>query len=514
MSTTTSERALGAAKALLARARTDHAYALALLAAVAGICAVSQTLGTATARMTFPFALEWMEGGVVDHSRRILAGQPLYTAPSMAWTPFIYTPFYYWVCAAFMKVLGVGIFTARLVSTLSLVGCFALVHSFVRKESTSHVAGTVAMGLFAISFKLTGAWMDLARVDSLFLLLLLGGAYLVRFGESNASAALAGVLLFLSFFTKQTGLVLAIPILGAGMGMNRKRGWIAAAVFAGVTLGAVQWADLVSDKWFRYYVFEVPGRHDSAWKEWQLFLHKTLWEPMPVALAFALGTLGSGALVGRWRLAFYGGTLAVAWIHAFTGMLHNGGYLNALIPFCAFLAVLVGIGLGFVLGWETTERGRRFQAIAAGVVLLQFGMLVYDQREYVPRARDRRTAAAVVDRWRQRGDMHSFGFGYYEMLAGKGEIHAQTMALSDVFKTGDRTRTDPLLADIDATLRSGRYPIIVHDESLDRLLPPEVGQSLRRNYRADGTLFQQGEEDRDWPRTAFGCRPNQIWVKR
>ena len=32
-------------------------------------------LGTALSRLGYPYELEWMEGGAVDHVRRVIAGQ-------------------------------------------------------------------------------------------------------------------------------------------------------------------------------------------------------------------------------------------------------------------------------------------------------------------------------------------------------------------------------------------------------------------------------------------------------
>src|SRR5207245_9768312 len=38
---------------------------------------------TALARLSYPFELEWMEGGVLAGVQRLLHGQPLYAAPSL-----------------------------------------------------------------------------------------------------------------------------------------------------------------------------------------------------------------------------------------------------------------------------------------------------------------------------------------------------------------------------------------------------------------------------------------------
>lgn len=506
------ERLVAGVHADLTRARSDYAFALHVLAGLAGLAALGQTVGTALSRMGYPFTLEWMEGGIVDHVRVVLAGKPLYREPSFAWTPFIYPPFYYWVCAAFMKVLGVSLFTARLVSVVSMVGCFGLIGAFVRREVGGLAAPLVGAGLFAITFKLTGFWLDLARVDSLFFALFLGGAYLTRFGTSPVAAAGSGLLLFLAFFTKQTGLVLALPVMLGGLGLDRRRGLITGGVFALLAVGAVQWMDLSSGGWFRYYVFEVASQHPSDWPSWHLHLMKTLWEPMPLALGLALLAVAGGALRGRAVLAFYVGVLLATWGHGFTGLLHDGGFANALIPCCGVLAILAGIGAGWIA--KQLVDVRRLKAVGAGVVLVQFLALAYDQRVAVPRRRDVTSGRLMIERWRRlrdtRGEIYSPAFGYYGMLAGSEEITAHAMALSDIFKTGDPARVNPLSDDVFRSLRQRRYPTLIHDGSFSLLLS-EIEVVARGSYRASGHVFEPGEEDRAWPRTGFHCRPDEVW---
>ena len=43
-------------------------------------------------RLPHLFEIEWMEGSMVDHVRRVIDGQPLYVAPSLDFVPFIYPP--------------------------------------------------------------------------------------------------------------------------------------------------------------------------------------------------------------------------------------------------------------------------------------------------------------------------------------------------------------------------------------------------------------------------------------
>jgi hypothetical protein len=45
-------------------------------------------------RLQYPYELEWMEGGMVDHALRVLSGQKLYVRPSLEFVPFIYPPLF------------------------------------------------------------------------------------------------------------------------------------------------------------------------------------------------------------------------------------------------------------------------------------------------------------------------------------------------------------------------------------------------------------------------------------
>src|SRR3569833_2402600 len=148
-------------------------------AVVYAACAatVGLYLFTAVHRMRYPFELEWMEGGVLEHVKRVVSGQPLYAAPSLDFAAFIYNPLYYYVAAPFCAVFGVGLFPLRLVSFVASLSSFLLLFFLVKKHTGQLLAGILAAGLFAATFVVGGSWFDLARIDSLGLALLLGAAY-------------------------------------------------------------------------------------------------------------------------------------------------------------------------------------------------------------------------------------------------------------------------------------------------------------------------------------------------
>ena len=92
-----------------------------LFRALAALCVlfVLGFLALAALRVTYPFELEWQEGGMLDHVLRVLAGQPLYVEPSLEFIAFPYTPLYFHVSALACKVLGVGLPALRVVSILA-----------------------------------------------------------------------------------------------------------------------------------------------------------------------------------------------------------------------------------------------------------------------------------------------------------------------------------------------------------------------------------------------------------
>jgi hypothetical protein len=502
----------------VSRLRNDWVFALCVFVGLAAWAAFIQTMGTTFSRIAYPFTLEWMEGATMDHVRIVLAGKPLYRAPSFEWTPAIYTPLYYWVCAAFMKVFGVSLFWARLVSNGALLGTFALIALFIKKEVGGVIGPLIGIGLYAITFPLTGAWVDLARVDSLFLVFFLGGAYAARHGTTRGSAVAAGVLLFFSFFTKQTALLLAMPVLGASLLISWRRGVIIAGAFAVLTIGAVQWMDLASENWFRYYVFEVPSKHGMPpHAEWPHYFHRVMWEPMPIGVALAVAALVCGALPS-WRVAvFYGGIMVAAGLAGVSTLMKNGGFLNAMIPYCGVVAGLAGMTAGWAVRQKAESTlGRRMQAAVAVVVFLQLFVNVYDQRKYVPRGRDVASGKAMIERWRAlraKGEVFSFGFGYYDALAGGSEIHAHSMAIADVLRADDKVNGDRVRHEVLEALTNHRYPTVIWDESYN-LVDPVFEPTLQRNYHHAGDLFLPTEGDRTWPRIGFGARPNAIWVAR
>src|SRR5690606_13011645 len=140
------------------------------------------------ARLSYKGELEWMEGGILGHVLRVTKGQSLYVEPTVEFTPYIYTPFYYWLCAGLGQIFGLSVSLLRAVSLFSFFGSAALIILFVRRTYGSYLPGVIGAGLFAATFRLGGAWFDIARGDSLVVMLLLLTATLLFCWKSRGTA--------------------------------------------------------------------------------------------------------------------------------------------------------------------------------------------------------------------------------------------------------------------------------------------------------------------------------------
>lgn len=456
-----------------------------------------------------------MEGAVLDHVRIILAGRPLYRAPSVEFTPYIYTPFYYAVVAAFARVFGVSFTLARLVSVVSIAGSFALVADFVRRESKDRLAAITAAGLFAATYELTGFWFDVARVDSLFLALLLLGTWLARFGRSFGSCIASSAVLYLAFLTKQTGIVLALPALAFLWSTQWRRGLAASGTFVSLVVGSIVWMNRTSGGWFGYYVFGAPSQHEVLWDRWATLLLQFFWAPVAVSVLFALLAFITPALRSRgWRLwAFYLALLALALGTSYSSLLHKDGFVNVLMPGYAVLAIVTGLGYAWVRDAQG-QGATALRAFAASSLLIAFAVLGYDVRRALPTSRD-------VDAGRQmlralsaaQGPVWAAGCGFIPSMAGHPEITAHSMALADVFKTRDAATRNRLRDDLMRTIREKRYAAIVLDRGWE-LIPPEIAREVRATYRLETKLFPPTMPDACWPRTGYHTRPEELWVPR
>lgn len=460
--------------------RTAQVLRLALLITAIGYVMLYGV--TVLFRINYPFELEWVEGSTVDHIQHILRTGQLYVAPSIEYIPNIYTPLYFYVAALFTKVFGIGFFPARLVSFLSSLGCAALIFSIVRRETQDRFAGFVAACLFVATFRIGGAWFDVARVDSLFLFLTLAAFYVVRFHPSARAYIFAALLVTLAFLTKQSGLVACLPLVLYAFYVNRRHGFI--FIFALIVLLVTSTLALnyLSDGWYGFYVFKLVRQH-AIEKSSVIGFWVSDIRPLYIACVAGLFYLISQtAEADRRRLIFYSLMAAGMFGAAWSARAHTGGYDNVLLPAFAVIAVLFGLGLHAALSFASGSTSSFASGSAGGVrvpllhtfiylvCLMQFGTLIYNPRHQIPTTAELDDHRQLVETLKRiEGEVFIPYHGFLPHQAGK-RSYAHFGAIADILRSGEEDAKQKLQDEMTKAFAEGKFSAVIMDEEKDAYL--------------------------------------------
>jgi 4-amino-4-deoxy-L-arabinose transferase-like glycosyltransferase len=461
-------------------------------------------LGVAALRLRYPFELEWIEGGHVDHVRRILAGEPLYARPSVDFIAFIYTPLYFYLSAGLAMLIGVGFPALRLVSFASSLGCFLLLYRLARRETGSRFAGVLAVGFFAATYRLSGGWWDIARVDSLLLLLLLAGIYYLRAEPTPRHLVVAGVLLWLAFLSKQQAAIMGLALAAGVMVHSRRQAGYFLAAFLLPLLVSNLLLNRVFHSWYNYYVWQLPLVH--PWNPpayvtfWTKDLLPSLWLMMGLAAYYLVRQLrGGDRRRGLLYLAALGGVVTSSWM----SRLHVGGYVNVIIPAHAMFALLGALGAWEVFALAARKPAGWRRNVVYGLCLLQLAMLHYNPAQFVPTREDAAAGRDFIALLSTLpGEVFVPDHGYLPTLAGK-RTYAHGAALVAVLgMTGGDAPSQQLKDELRAAFATHRFGAVV----LDTVRP----ETWAPYYRKQRLVFSK--PDVFIPVSGWTIRPNAVYV--
>ncbi len=426
----------------------------------------------ALAHLEFPFALEWIEGSMLDHVGRVLRGSSLYCAPSPGFVPSIYPPLYFCIAALAAKVAGEGMAALRLVSVASSIGIFWLLFALVKRETGSRLAGLAAAGLFAATYKAGGPYLDMGRIDTLFLFLFFAGMYVCRFRTSFGGAVAAGLLLACSALTKQTGLVLSLPLIVYCLCFrSASRGVVLALSAWGPAAALTLAINAAHDGWYLYYTLILPGRHAVDLSRIGEFWGEHMLSVLPCSLLLAAAFFAlPSRLRTKERAVFYGLVAAAVTGIACMTYIKSGGFKNVLMPVYAVVSMLAGLCLG-----ASIQRGAApappppwKQAAAVSALLLQFFFLLYNPVRLIP-SQDfellcKSTVSAIGE---ISGPVFAPANGYLCAAAGKNSS-AHIGCINDILRGGPHPVANRLIADIRKALRERRYSAVLLDRKFTR----------------------------------------------
>ena len=497
----------GPAGGLEARARRrPPGVTLLVAAAAAGAgLAIVVFVVVAARRAGSPSQLEWLEGGMVEQVGRVLHGRSLYPAPSIDNVAYPYPPLYIWVSALVARVTGLGYLPLRLVSIGASLASIGLLYTIVEGEA-GRLGGLVAAGLFAAAFRFTGGFYDVARVDALFMALVLASVLVAFRARRGRLFAAAGVLLALATLAKESAFIAGIPVavwLLVRPGARPRDGlaFMAGAVLPVAAVGA--WLQAASSGWFATDTLGVLVGHgvDPTW--WVGFWTSDL---MPTLLPEAL--LGAVAVAWRrrerWGVLFAAAAGMVA--SSYVSRLHSASSENVLIPVAAAGALVSGLAVGWL-----ARRGWPAQAGLALLCLAQFGLLAYSPAAQLPPASQvvaaRRLEAVVRE---LPGDVLVVSHPWEVTVTGKG-THAHAGAIADVVRSRDARTKRALLASISRAVAAERFSVLAFDNDQDYAGFPA---DLARWYRPVPPPAGLGPPAARSLQTPFVGHPTQWWVAR
>jgi 4-amino-4-deoxy-L-arabinose transferase-like glycosyltransferase len=459
-----------------------------------------------------------MDGAALDQVQRVLNGQPMYTAPSLDYVPFIYPPLYYYCSALLAAVTGPNLFTLRLVSSVASVATFVLLYRFVFREARSHTASFVACGVLAASYPETDRVLDAARVDALFVCLLLAMLYLVRSSELRSRHGLAqtlasGALAGMAILTKQTALAPAIVVFGYLALQSRTRCLAFALAAAAVSIPPLALLVVQTEGWAGVYLVDLPRSHgfSEQWiaKFWTAnilprFTLPVLMSPLFIVSRLMRGDRRTAAFFTMSGLAMVG----LAWLARVNRGASNSTLLPAFVVFAMLFGLSLHEGLRMLEG-HALER-RVFQGYLLGLCAVEFAVLAYNPRLTVPYRSDAWASQRLVDRIAGLpGRILAPGFGTFLRQAGR-PAQAYRVPVEEI--TGAWGGVSPLGAlwndDLNRALQSREFDYVLTEQEVFFL-----GGPLENNgYVRVGPLF--APDDEFWLWTSGWTPAADVYVPR
>ncbi len=441
----------------------EHLASQLVLAAIS-IVFIALFIFTAFSRINYPFDLEWMEGGAVDHTVRVSHGEPLYVQPSLDFTPYIYTPLSYYLGSFISIFTGDGYVAGRLLSILATFGCFVVMYLISFKWTRSYLLSILPIGVFCASYVLCNTWFDIGRVDSLFLFFILLSAYFLLKDSSKKSLVLSCIALYLGFMTKQSALlfypIACLLVLRFG---TKKFIWYSISL-ALITFLTILIYNIASDGWFYYYVFQLGQEHAIVSNMFIDFWTLDLWHQFkrPIIIAFIGLMLIAYNFRNEYLVPLAALVLSLVGISYF-GRLHSGGDANVLMPAFCGIALLTPFIFHQLQKPIKQLRLLLIPSLFTLYLCQQLWDLKFDPDNYIPTKEDVVAGNEILDKMKDvNGPIWISSHGYWQHYIGKSS-NAHFMALFDILRGSENQVKSELTKHILNRIDNKYYALIVQD---------------------------------------------------
>ncbi|MBX7233964.1 MAG: glycosyltransferase family 39 protein [Caldilineales bacterium] len=470
-------------------------------------------------RLIYPYDLDFIEDGMLMQAWRMAHSLSTYLPANAIFVPHAYPPLYPWLGSWLLRLAGAAFWPLRALSVLATIATALILFGVARRESRSNLLAAAVMVLFFLGNRVVGGWYELARVDALFLMLVVAGFSLAVYRTDSMAGLIAAALaLMAAFFSKQQGVLFFIAASCYLLWARRGRSWPFFAAGIGVGSLVFFWLQRTTSGGFGYYVFAIQG--GSSDLQLIRLLRSLVWD-FAGSMA-ALVALLSLAVFLAWRRRGWRFFLLQPWFFftavavgvALLGRTSVGGNLNHLMPAYALLCLAPAL-LWAELAQRPASHRRRSRWILGAALAMQLGLCFFNPARYLTSAvlplQLTPTAAmrAAGDRLIARiaaadGPVLVLQHPFYALLAGK-EPAVQISALWHARRQG----RDPLPDDLIALIRNKEAAMIIADDSDYFETDPAWLQLLTTYYRPAGHLSPT-----EAPPTLSGMivRPRTVYV--
>lgn len=410
----------------------------------------------------------------MDNVHRILEGKSIYSEPSIEFVPTPYAPVYFYLSAFFSLIFGPTIKIMRWISVFSTVSILATLYLWGKRETGSKISGLVAAGMFAVVYWYVSEWFFLARVDMLSLAFFAWSAYLVRFGKGNRDLIVAGILTTLSFLTKQNTLGLAAGLVVAGIFLHKNKiliylfSWLAPLTVFTLIM------NYYTDGRYWYYTMVMPMHHGVIETRYlSIFTYDISYKILAYVITAAITLFMFFKEKNKKMFFFYFFFAGALFISSYLMRLKVGGATNSFLPFffggALFMGVLLNKSNKKVLIW-----------VSALLIVVQFSILTYDFRRYVPDGKMKSNEHKLVKGMKaMKGSVWLVSSGHLTTLTGKG--YAAHQVLIDDSLKDSKTKKD-FSKKLLFSFRKKKFDnIIVKDKSkISRVLKKDFKKHYRK----------------------------------
>ncbi|HET6512192.1 MAG TPA: glycosyltransferase family 39 protein, partial [Candidatus Kapabacteria bacterium] len=306
------------------------------------VTALGVMLFVALSRLSYPFELEWMESMTLRTVQWLVLGRTIYPAPSMEFVAYPYTPLFFYTSYLAADVVGVGFAPMRLTSLVASLVSFWYLFRMLRSTLDDRAA-MFGTALYVASYSLSGYWFDVARVDAMFMSLSIAGTF--HFLRHTTRDYLIAALLFaLAAFTKQTALLIALPLCVYALIKYRAKSLWFSLPLGVLVLSAIAIFHFATDGWFTYYSFGFM--RNQIYKDG--YVPHLLWHDLakPLPILFLMSCAGLWLLIKK-RMSELPLDLLITVLAYVAAALyvdsHMASFKNDLMPMYLGLAVIFAV---------------------------------------------------------------------------------------------------------------------------------------------------------------------------